>query len=332
MTELRDVVVDRWRVLEVAARDSGSTIVTSPVPVDTPQGPVLLGIDTAGHSHLLVPLAARQTVEPDLTGRAVHLVTKPLEDAVQYRNYADLVLLDPSLHDVFTSLCEDVLAGVAANPEKAVRALRRVLDEWRQLLSGAQGPLNAQALAGLFGELTVLRRLLQQDPGLADSWHGPGGTAKDFHLAGNAIEVKTTTAPEGWTIRVHGVDQLEPPAGGDLTLVWFRLLRTASGTSVPDLIEDVLALADNPSPIRRGLAELGYRERDVDRYISIRYEVLERRCYRVDGGFPRIVPASLTGDALEPGIDDLVYSVDLDSPKALEHEVADFVLLAPGAS
>jgi hypothetical protein len=332
VTELRDVVVDRWHALDAAARSSGAGIVTSPAPVDTPHGPVLLGLDAAGNNHLLVPLGARQTVVPDLTGRAVHLLLRPLEDAVQYRNFADLKLLDPSLLDVFTSLCEDVLVAVAATPEKAVRALRRVLDEWRQLLSGEQGPLGAPALAGLFGELNVLRTLLRADSGLAESWHGPTGAAKDFHLAGNAIEVKTTTAPEGRTIRVHGTDQLEAPTGGSLCLVWFRLARTPTGISVPDLVEEVLELADDTSTIRKGLAELGYRERDSDRYSSIRYEVVERRCHLVEEGFPRIVMASLTGDALENGIDDIEYSVDLDSPDALEHEIPDFTPFIPGAS
>jgi hypothetical protein len=331
VTELRDVVVDRWRVLERAAAESSSAIVTSATPVNTLQGPVLLGIDASGNCHLLVPLAPRQQVVPDLAGRAVHLYVRPLEDAAHYQHYADLALLDPSLLDVFTSLCEDVLAAVETSPAKAVRALRRVLDEWRQLLSGAQGPLNAQALAGLFGELTVLRDLLRANSALVESWRGPDGAAKDFHLGRSAIEVKTTTAPEGRTIRVHGTDQLEPPAGGDLCLVWFRLSRMDSGRSVPDLVDEVLDLADNAAPVRKGLAELGYRERDVDRYSSQRYEVVERRCYLVGASFPRIVSAALTGDALEPGVGDLVYSVDLNTSKAIEYEIPDFVPVISGA-
>lgn len=332
MTQLRDVVVDRWRALEVPALTSSRTMVTSPTPVETPQGPVLLGIDTSGSNHLLVPLAPRQSVEPDLTGRAIHLFVRPLEDSERYQHFADLALVDPSLLDVFTSLCEDVLAAVAAAPERAVRALRRVLDEWRQLLAGAQGPLGTNELAGLFGELTVLRDLLQRNSGLAESWHGPDGTAKDFYLDGNAIEVKTTTAPEGRTIRVHGVDQLEPPAGGRLYLVWFRLAQTESGVSVPELVDRVLDLADHAAHVRRGLAVLGYRERDTETYAAMRYLTVERRCYAVKDGFPRIVSKSLIGDALRPGVDDLVYSVDLTSPEAIEREVADFMSIVSGAS
>jgi hypothetical protein len=333
VTELRDVVEDRWKALKASKAPSRTAMVTSPVPVETPQGSLLVGIDAEGRRHLLVPLGPRQSLEPDVTGRAVHLLVRPFEDSTHFRYYADLVLLDVSLAEVFTSLCEDVLVAVGRNPLRAVRALRQVLHAWRSLLAGAQGPLGPQVLTGLFGELSVLRTLLQKDSGVATSWHGPSGAAHDFHLGVNAIEVKVTTSPKGRMIQVHGTDQLEEPVGGTLMLVWFRLIpNTMSGLSVPGLIDQVIELADDALPIRRALADVGYREVDREIYSGIRYEIAEQVNYRISNGFPRIIQGSLTGDARLGGLSNLIYSVDLDSPSAHTAETNGFVHSFLGAS
>lgn len=321
---LRRILDNRWRKLDLHRPTAGLT--TSRLELHTPNGPLLVAVGPHGDRHLLVPLAARQSVTPDRSSRAVHLVSRPLEDADTYRGYADLRLMEPSLGEVFTSLCEDVLIAVEREPARALRGLRLVLDSWRSLLAGAGRLLTPEALAGLFAELTVLARLTEIDPGMAVSWHGPSRSAQDFHHLDNGIEVKATTRPEGQRVRIHGVDQLEPPAGGELSLVWFRLRRDGSdGVSVPRLIDLVLDTVDDPGPVRRGLAELGYSEADRIHYDDVRFVVAETACYLIGPGFPRITTAGLTGDALGAGLTDVDYTLDLGSGPARAARRPDYV-------
>jgi hypothetical protein len=320
---LRRILDDRWRALDARRPETGLT--TSALEMQTRHGPLLIAVDRAGGRHLLVPLGARQSIDPDRRSRAVHLTLRPLEDADTYRTYADLALMESSLTEVFTSLCEDVLIAVERDPSRAVRGVRVVLSAWRSLLVGAGDPLGPEALVGLFGELIVLTQLAAIDSGIASCWHGPTGSAQDFHRGANALEIKTTVAPEGRQVRVHGVDQLEP-VGGTLLLVWLRLRRDSqNGRSVPDLVDEAMRTVDDPAPVRSGLAALRYSEADRTHYADIRFTVAETASFLVGPGFPRITPAGLVGDALGAGLSDVVYTLDLDSGPARAARTDDYV-------
>lgn len=206
-----------------AGRPVVSAFRTAPVGVDTPQGPVQAGVDAHGHRHLLVPMAARHSLHEILDGEAVVLRRRALEDEHVYQQYASLELVDDRLTDLFTALCVEVSERVAATPDRAVAALRDALKDWQALLAGGRQVLTSSALTGLFGELHVLRSMVLRDPGAAAYWTGPTGSAQDFHHGSRAVEVKTTMAPEGRTIRIHGTDQLavEPP--GRLLVHWMKV-------------------------------------------------------------------------------------------------------------
>lgn len=288
---------------------------TIEIDVHTPQGPMLIALDSTGGRHFLLPLASRHTVRPDLDGRAVHFKVRTLEDQESRHDYADLELKEPRLTDLFTSLCAEIVRRVERRPDRALALTRTVLAEWRALLASASGGLTPSALAGLFGELMVLRRMLERDPGAAAFWRGPFGSAQDFHRGADALEVKTTTAVEGRTVRIHGLDQFDVAESGRLRLCWFRL-RTDRGMSVPSLVDEVLGLSDDPDMLRKTLLAARYRDADRVLYEERLFEVLEQRSYRIGPGFPRITAAGLVGDARLAGVGPVEYIVDLDSGPA----------------
>ncbi|MGK5170498.1 PD-(D/E)XK motif protein [Geodermatophilus sp. CPCC 205761] len=298
-----------------AGRPIVSAFRTAAVGVDTAQGPLLAGVDTQGRRHLLVPIAGRHTLREELDGKAVVLRRRALEDERRYQEYASLELVDERLDVLFTALCVEVSERVAAEPERAVGALREVLKDWKALLAGNREVLSSSALAGLFGELYLLRSLLEQDPGAVAFWTGPTGSAQDFHRGLDAVEVKTTTSPEGRVVIIHGADQLDVTAPGRLTLHWSRL-QSGQGTSVPELVEEVLRRTDDAGRFRALLRKVGYHETDSELYGRQRFEVIEQRTYVVGPGFPRIVPAGLSGDAVLGGVGPIDYTVDLDAAAA----------------
>ncbi|MGY1884144.1 PD-(D/E)XK motif protein [Blastococcus sp. SYSU DS0753] len=315
-----------------AGRPVATTFRTAPVGIDTPQGPVQAGLDAQGHRHLLVPLGARHTLQEMRDGDAVVLRRRTLEDAESLQTYASLELVDEGLADLFRALCVEVIERIAAAPDRAVAALREVLREWRALLAGNGRLLSATALAGLFGELHLLRSALHRDPGAVAFWTGPNGSAQDFHHGRHAVEVKTTTAPEGRSVRIHGADQLDVQAPGRLLLHWLRV-RSDQGTSVPELVTEILNLTDDSTTLRLLLHKVGYREADRQVYDRTKFELLEERVYEVGPGFPRVTPSGLTGDAAVAGLGSIDYTLDLDAPSAdakrVGVEAADFLLEAP---
>ena len=309
MNRLRGVVEDHWHALDEQARPSSRGLTISVLPVRSADGDLVAGRDGEGRRHLLVPVAQGHTVEPDLRSAGVHLVARDLLDAGRPQRFADLVLLDSRLGDVFTSLCADVIGAVEVTPDRAVHAVLAVLDAWRTLLDAAKPPLGLGAVAGLFGELVVLERMLALDPGAVSAWTGPLSTAQDFYRGSSAVEVKSTTTVEGYRIRVHGLDQLD--GVGRLWLAWFRLDRhPGTGRSLSELVRDVRDLVDDERHFLTTLAATGYVA--TDPYAeAVRFTVLEERWYEVDAGFPRLRAADLVkGPALD--VLDVHYTVDLD--------------------
>jgi hypothetical protein len=291
--------------------------------IDTPHGPVLVAVRDTGTRYLLVPMDAKHTLHEDVDGRAVTLRRQVLEDETSYRVYAALALVDDRLSDLFTALCAEAVGRIAATPARAVAALRRTLADWRSLLSGARRTLGPSELAGLFGELTVLSAMVAKNPGAVAFWTGPCRSRQDFNRVGCALEVKSTTSSESHTARIHGLGQLDTGDSGRLLLTWFRL-RTDRGRSVPDLVDEILAIADDEGAFRAALVQTGYLTAEREVYARRVFEVVEQRTFEVGPDFPRITVAGLTGDATLTGLDNVDYDLDLScAPVAAAQIEAD---------
>jgi hypothetical protein len=324
MTDLRAVIADHWTALESAPRSR--KWLTSALPVDAAGAPVLCAVGPQGNRHLLVPLPADEAVNADVRAAAVHLVPLVLESDAGPRTYANLVLLREDLADIFTALCADVIAALAAELATPLVVVSQVLDGWHELFrSGSQ--LGIEQLAGLFGELLFLNSLLDLDPGLIRTWQGPLRAVHDFIAGDRAVEVKASAAIEGRSVRIHGLDQLTAPPGGELMVRWMRLdTSNGAGVSLPELVESTTERVTRPRELWQLLAGAGYLMADRERYGGIRFTLAEEAGYRVDEDFPRIVPASFV-DGVPTGVSAVRYTVDLDcAPPPMQiEEIADFM-------
>ncbi|MFF5971753.1 PD-(D/E)XK motif protein [Streptomyces sp. NPDC012769] len=311
---LRRLVEERWTALEAEQPTGERRLRISHLPIVVEQDNRLaVAVDHDGYRHVLVPISAQRRVRPGLDGPVLQLRRRPLEDEETYQHYADLACLRSDLNDLFTELCVDVLSAAESIPENPLKALHHVLDRWKELFRAHGAPLTREQLAGLFGELTVLCRLLEQDPSAHRLWLGPDGHRHDFSSGPKALEVKAGTTA-GRRPRIHGLDQLDHPDDGSLNLVWFRLQATPAatlGTSVVELVARALRLCDDEGTLLELLATAGYRLGDADRYRDVRFLVDEERWYAVDAGFPRLTARDLADAGLSVSVQDVDYTIDL---------------------
>ncbi len=90
--------------------------------------------------------------------------------------------------------------------------IARVASWQRFMERGGDGLLSPEEEIGLFGELAVLRVLLdgEADPaGLCACWVGPLGALHDFRFGSGAMEVKTTVLGAHSYARITGLGQLD---------------------------------------------------------------------------------------------------------------------------
>ncbi|MFE7662314.1 PD-(D/E)XK motif protein [Streptomyces celluloflavus] len=321
--ELRSLVEQHWIALEAKQTTGERRLRVADLPVMSASGPLAVAVDHYSHRHLLVPIHAHMKVRAGLDGPVLRLRKRPLEDSESYQIYADLGCLRDDLSDLFTKLCVDVLKQATELSDNPLKALYRVLDRWKSLFRTQGPPLGPQELAGLFGELTVLNRLLAMDPSAHRIWRGPEGYRHDFSAAFNAVEVKAGTGSEGRRPRIHGLDQLEASDDGTLCLVWFRLHRTTTGgvgTRFVESVDEALRLCDDEAVLLELLSKAGYRLADADLYESVCFAVAEERWYRVDAAFPGLTGEALTGAGLPVSVLDVEYTIDLsgDLPAPME--------------
>lgn len=312
MSDLRTVLDEHWDRLEAAPASHADVLRTSALPVETPRGPLLAAVDMNGMRHLMIPLQARQRIADTHMGAALGISERPLQNEDGYTRYADIACNRRELDDVFTGLCRDVLVTLEIDAGRSYHTARVVMDRWRQLFAPLPRPLTLTQAIGLFGELVVLIRMLEDDPDAVRHWAGPEGDRHDFSDGLRAVEVKSTvTVSERRTVQVHGLDQLEPPASGSLLLAWHRFEAHPKGESLPELVARARKLCGDELALLSKLARVGYRPSGDDHRQEPRLSLAESEWHFVDGDFPRLTKASMTGGAPPAGVLDIQYTVDL---------------------
>ncbi|AWS47062.1 PD-(D/E)XK motif protein [Streptosporangium sp. 'caverna'] len=300
----------RWALL--SARRDPAGVVTSGMGITVDDGAeVLAGIDARGDHHLLVPTGVDRSVAEDSQAAYVRIQRRALVVDGYVRTYADVVCHRADLFELFDDILAAMLTQLASSSgERPDAVCKQVLDEWRELLRRRGGLLGDDALRGLFGELIILEQILTAGEAHDLSvWRGPDREPHDFRLPGGDLEVKVLGAT-GAAVRIHGIEQLEPPEDGDLYLVVVRLVTDHDGLALPDLVERIQPKTDDHRAFAVALARAGYSETDAEHYRDRRFVVTQIAALPVDDGFPRIVPSSLA-DALPDEVSALSYTLDL---------------------
>ena len=123
-------------------------------------------------------------------------------------------LLNFQHKDIFTVLCEDLIASIATetNERKLVKEILNRFEKWKSLFNkiGLQG-LTSEEQRGLFGELYFLRKYLQNNTNfleIVNTWIGTEKQVRDFQSETWAVEVKTTHGNNHQKVHISNERQL----------------------------------------------------------------------------------------------------------------------------
>ena len=193
-------------------------------------------------------------------------------------------------------------------------ALQETLKTWESILS-TRTRLSTEAEIGLFGELLVVRALLETSVSGATAWRGGFGEEHDFGFHDADAEVKTTSAEKRrhW---IHGLTQLVQTGDTPLWLLSVQVTRGGDdqGERLPELIDDVFSVADEKgrARIEANLVQIGWNDEQRDLFDEPWRLRSTPLALRVDADFPRLTPALLS----KAGIDttplrQVAYEIDL---------------------
>ncbi len=277
-------------------------------------GQVSHALDVSGRPAILIPLVEGQSVPDDAGTRGVTIQGRELVDRGKPGQFLVVRSEEPTLDPQFSLFADDLLAALEERPDSPAAVCMTILERWQQLMAGPPSPLlSRNALAGLLAELHVLEALAARDPTVAvDMWCGPEGGRHDFASLHGAVEVKATTAREGFKVQIHGILQLDQPEHGSLTVFAEQLEEVhQGGDSVTDAIERLQQLEISRQGFRDRLEAIGFRSLDGGIYQKFRFSVLRRAVAAVDDNFPRIVRSSFTDSGLPDRATDISYSIDV---------------------
>lgn len=175
---------------------------------------------------------------------------------------------------------------------------------WRSLLGNRIAEKPAFAV---IGEMLSVERQLKQ--GIRTYWGGPEAGTHDIDTPDKAIEVKSTTQKYRTTLTISSQNQLKSSKPLELYFLRFEECRM-DGLTIDIMARRLTDLGYNAVALEGQLSSLGFGIGKEAR--SYEYRLLEKRIYRIDDGFPRIVPESFVGGQLPQSIVHIEYTVDLD--------------------
>lgn len=242
-----------------------------------------------------------------------------------------IVLLNSQHTDVFATLCEDLITGVAEIKEepKVIKELLNRLEKWKSLFdkAAAEG-LSKEEQRGLYGELYFLRKWINNTVDFYScikSWVGPEQAIRDFQISDWALEVKTTHGNNHQKIQISSERQLDTTNLNSLFLLHLSLeVQQQNGETLNDIVDEVIELLSNElasqSKFRVKLLQAGYFNNHRLYYEKAGYQIRGESYYLVNNHFPRIEE-----NDIRKGVGDVKYSIILS--EYTEYVIEDSALL-----
>jgi hypothetical protein len=241
------------------------------------------------------------------------------DEGRQDKKYLLFKLLNHQHNDVFAVLCEDLMLSIEkiTSETELINELFNRFEKWKSLFdSAASQGLNSEEQRGLYGELILMRTLLNNfsDKHLVvEAWKGSERHARDFQYQSWAIEVKTTHGKNHQKVHINNERQLDRSNFSNLYLYHLSLEAfDNSGESLNNIIDSIRNILQNNirslNRFNSKLFEGGYFDHHSELYISKGYLIRQNSFFSVEGDFPRVEESDLRN-----GVGDVQYTIILSS-------------------
>lgn len=303
---------EHWKMLRSGSGTSTEIeVVTKPSNVMAPAGPVRFALGRNGEACILLPLAGGENPYLVKGAPALSVEIATFVEARRPKRFLALTCLVEELEAVFVRVAEQILERVK-NGVGSVEAAHLTVEEFRRLLLRASArDVSLSRVAGLVGELLVLKRLIDRSASAWETWRGPAGARHDFCRGNTAMEVKVTLGRGRTSVSIHGLEQLSEPSGGKLYLQHFELEQVADGLlSVSALGNAVLSASQSPDAVRELLLAVGCADVDDPAWNSASFRSEGEALYEILPGFPRLV-SSMLSEGATAGLSGVHYNVEL---------------------
>lgn len=220
--------------------------------------------------------------------------------------------------ELFAMMAEDVVclleAGTVQDENDLLHRFLSRIRAWQDFMDRhREDLLSREAELGLFGELTIIDRMIAAGMparNVLDAWQGPLDSLQDFILGGGGIEVKTTLSIGGFPAIISSLEQLDDSLSQPLFLAAVRLALDPAGITLPAMADNIReTLHDNLAALDMfdvRLVQAGLLRTAAERY-SRRFLHASIAILQVQHGFPR-----LTRTDVHPAIRKARYEIDLD--------------------
>ena len=227
-----------------------------------------------------------------------------------------LILLKNTQHeDVFATLCEDLINGIAdiKEEDKVVKELLNRLEKWKSLFDKASAEgLGLEEQRGLYGELYFLKRWLNNSTDYSkciQSWVDTEKAIRDFQFSDWALEVKTTHGNNHQKIQFSSERQLDTENLNSLILLHLSLeVQQKNGETLNEIIIDIIELLNadiaSQTQFKSKLIQSGYFKHHKSIYENAGYQIRQENYYLVNNEFPRIEEKEIRA-----GVGDVKYSI-----------------------
>lgn len=260
-------------------------------------------------------LTLRAAVAPSVevpTNTLAHLAVETRFD--QGVRYVEISTTDPRLILDGYAMLMAIADRIQVDGLAPLAALEQTLATWHSILA-TRVRMSPEAEIGLFGELLVVRALVEAAAAGATAWRGGLSEEHDFGFAEADVEVKTTSGEKRYHW-IHGLTQLVPTGDTPLWLLSVQLTRggEAQGQTLPELVDELLAATSGSDRERivQNLAAVGWHDEQRDLFDE-RWRLRSApRPFRVDVDFPRLTPMLLSDAGVDIGaLRQVSYEIDL---------------------
>ncbi len=311
---------DVWSQLE-RSRPNGDELLGRQAAPDASHR-LLAAVDSRGRRHILVALDPADPQFRDTSSRGLTVLTQELVLAGHPNaRYIDMACEDVLGHNMFDLIAGEMAQRLHSAQENPAEIVSRVLAKWRRFWGQLpRQMLSREAQIGLFTELWFLTYWLLPAVGATVSirmWRGPLGARHDFERPSLSIEAKGTASTRGRLHKINGLQQLDPPQGGELLFFSLRLREEAGATNTLPLLIQACRQRVAIDPDAEGIFETtlstaGYLATHEEEYSKTRWRVIEDILLSTRHGFPRI-HAELFESGIPAGVEEIEYTINLST-------------------